>query len=71
METDPQDWFTHLIAPHDPTARLDTERAGIGCAISFARYFDTSEPGRALPEIEADLRASMARLTALMPGGVS
>ncbi|WP_130730920.1 class I SAM-dependent DNA methyltransferase [Komagataeibacter xylinus] len=71
METDPQDWFDRLIAPHDPTARLDMARAGIGCAISFARYFDTSEPCRALPEIEADMRASMARLAALMPGGMS
>ncbi len=67
METDPQDWFDRLIAPHDPTARLDVARAGIGCAISFARYFDTSIPCRALPEIEADLRAAMARLAALMP----
>ncbi|MBV1829305.1 SAM-dependent DNA methyltransferase [Komagataeibacter sp. AV436] len=70
METDPQAWFDHLVAPHDPTARLDHARAGIGCAISFARYFDTPEPSRPLPEIEADLRASMARLAALMPGGM-
>ncbi|WP_240906357.1 class I SAM-dependent DNA methyltransferase [Komagataeibacter xylinus] len=67
METDPQEWFDRLIAPHDPTARLDRARAGIGCAISFARYFDTSAPCRPLPEIEADLRQSMARLAALMP----
>ncbi|GAN86916.1 type I restriction-modification system subunit M [Komagataeibacter intermedius] len=69
MEHDPQAWFSQMIRPYDPDARLDTTRTATGCAISFARYFHHPVPLRPLQEIEADLRRSMARLVALMPGG--
>ncbi|GBQ46142.1 class I SAM-dependent DNA methyltransferase [Komagataeibacter europaeus] len=69
MEHDPQAWFSQMIQPYDPEARLDTGRTGIGCAISFARYFSHDAPARPLAEIEADLRQSMAQLVALMPDG--
>ncbi|GCE89462.1 type I DNA methyltransferase M subunit [Komagataeibacter diospyri] len=69
MEHDPQAWFSQMIQPYDPAARLDTARTGTGCAISFARYFSHDVPSRPLAEIERDLCQSMARLVALMPGG--
>ncbi|WP_369523281.1 class I SAM-dependent DNA methyltransferase [Komagataeibacter swingsii] len=69
MEHDPQAWFSRMVQPYDPEARLDAARTGMGCAISFARYFSHDAAPRPLAEIAAELRQSMARLVALMPGG--
>lgn len=68
MDQDPQAWFASMVQPHDPTARLDMTRAAVGCAISFPRYFHRPAQARPLTDIVADMRRSMARLAALMPG---
>ncbi|ATU72624.1 Type I restriction enzyme EcoprrI M protein [Gluconacetobacter sp. SXCC-1] len=68
MADDPDSWFARMILPFDPTAKLDMARCATGCAISFARYFSRPAPPRPLAAIRAELRRSMARLAALMPG---
>ncbi|GAB6966013.1 class I SAM-dependent DNA methyltransferase [Komagataeibacter kakiaceti JCM 25156] len=65
MDLEPQAWFTRMIQPHDPEARLDMTRAAVGCAISFASHFHRPVLPRPLDEITADLQRSMARLVAL------
>ena len=56
------------MKPHAPDAWIDEEKTKIGYEIPFNRHFYVFEPPRALSEIDADLNAVTARITAMIEG---
>jgi type I restriction enzyme M protein len=74
LEREVADYFATEVAPHVPDAWVDEdytdERDGgvgrVGYEINFNRYFYEYEPPRPLEEIEADIRASQARIIELL-----
>ena len=69
-----EDYFAQEVRPHLPDAWIDEgysdEQDGgvgrVGYEINFNRHFYRYEPPRPLEDIEADIRASQARIVALM-----
>ncbi|MCF6356025.1 MAG: type I restriction-modification system subunit M [Candidatus Polarisedimenticolaceae bacterium] len=69
-----EDYFTTEVLPHVPDAFIDDtvrdskdgEVGIVGYAINFNRYFYKYVPPRPLHEIDADLKASEARIQALL-----
>lgn len=73
-QTPVQDYFEAEVLPHVPDAFIDDsvrdhkdgELGQVGYEINFNRYFYQYVPPRPLAEIDADLKASEARIQALL-----
>ena len=68
LSDDIQAYFRREVKPHAPDAWIDEEKTKIGYEIPFNRHFYVFEPPRALSEIDADLNAVTARITAMIEG---
>ena len=68
------DYFQREVLPHVPDAWIDTSKCDekdgkvgiVGYEINFNRYFYQYTPPRALHDIDADLKASEARIAAML-----
>ena len=69
-----EDYFKREVLPHVPDAWIDDSKCDekdgkvgiVGYEINFNRYFYLYTPPRSLHDIDADLKASEARITALL-----
>jgi type I restriction enzyme M protein len=59
-------YFEREVAPYVPDAWVDAEKSTVGYEIPFTRAFYVFEPPRPLAAIDADLKASAARIQALL-----
>ncbi|QDH13033.1 SAM-dependent DNA methyltransferase [Formicincola oecophyllae] len=71
LNEDIQTWFEREVNPHAPDAWIDESKTKVGYEIPFNRYFYVYEPPRSLKDIDADLQAVTARITALLGGMAS
>jgi type I restriction enzyme M protein len=74
LNKDIEEYFNEEVLPHVPDAFIDhskrDEKDGktgiVGYNINFNRYFYKYTPPRALHDIDADLKASEARIAAML-----
>jgi type I restriction enzyme M protein len=66
LKEDVDAYFAEQVQPHVPDAWMDRSKDKIGYEIPFTRYFYTYEPPRPLEEIDADLKAKVARIQTML-----
>jgi type I restriction enzyme M protein len=66
LKDDVDAYFAEQVLPHVPDAWMDRSKDKIGYEIPFTRYFYTYEPPRPLEEIDADLKAKVARIQTML-----
>ena len=59
-------YFQREVLPHVPDAWIDAEKTKVGYEIPFTRLFYKYQPPRSLSEIDADLKAKVARIQNLL-----
>lgn len=66
LKEDVDAYFAEQVLPHVPDAWMDRSKDKIGYEIPFTRYFYTYEPPRPLEEIDADLKAKVAKIQSML-----
>jgi type I restriction enzyme M protein len=66
LTEEPEEYLRREVHPQAPDAWLDDARTRVGYEIPFSRWFFQYAFPRPLPQIDRDLRASVARLQALV-----
>jgi type I restriction enzyme M protein len=66
LKTDIDEYFRTQVLPHVPDAWMDRSKDKIGYEIPFNRYFYKYVPPRPLEVIDAELKAKVARIQAML-----
>jgi type I restriction enzyme M protein len=68
LNEDVETYFAREVLPHASDAWIDHDKTKVGYEIPFNRHFYVFEPPRPLEEIDADLKASMDKIKAMIEG---